>query len=389
MKWPNKQAATKRYRRVQGYVLSGEEGNRHSNGLPESLAGSGHRFELSRHHRIAVLVPMSGSAGIWGPSCISCAQLAIAEVNREKGVHGDCLEPVFLNSDDAKVSVLERELNALVEDGTVSAVVSMCVSSVRQRLNKVLAGRVPFVYTPLYEGREHSPNVFTIGETPTDQLVPAIARLSAMLKARRWALIGNDYVWPRASHAIAKECIAQHGGAVVFEGYVPFGLEEPAWLVERIARSEPDIVLVSLVGQDAVEFNRVFGDMGLDRRTARFSPAMEENVLLATGAGNSRRLFVASSYFAALETDRALAFRESYQALHSQAAPCLNALGQSLYEGIQFYASLVEQRERGVGGPVTYNSARGGLFYSNDRKCVPTFLARADGHRFSILESLA
>ena len=301
---------------MQGYVLSGEEGNRHSNGLPKCLSDSRYRFELSRQHRIAVLVPMSGSAGIWGPSCISCAQLAIAEINRENGIHGEILEPVFLNSDDARVSALERELNALVEDGTVSAVVSMCVSSVRQRLNKVLAGRVPFVYTPLYEGREHSPNVFTIGETPTDQLVPAIARLSEMLKARKWALIGNDYVWPRASHAIAKECIAQNGGSIVFEGYVPFGIEEPAWLVERIARSEPDIVLVSLVGQDAVEFNRVFGAMGLDRHMARFSPAMEENVLMATGAGNSGKLFVASSYFAALETDRALAFKESYYRMH-------------------------------------------------------------------------
>ena len=363
-------------------------------GPPPALVCEGDLERLTpiggaRTHRVAVLVPMSGSAGLWGPSCISCAQLAISEVNAGGGIGGVALEPVFLDSDDSSVGDLESELNGLVEDGVVAGIVGMSVSSVRQRLNKVLAGRVPYIYTPLYEGHEHTPNVFTIGETPGDQLVPAIGRLSHMLSARRWALIGNDYVWPRASNAIAKPCIAAQGGTVTFEGYVPFGLEEPAWLVERIMRTDPDIVLMSLVGQDAVEFNRCFGDMGFDRSVFRFSTAIEENILMATGAANTKRLFVAASYFSALATERNLSFKERYHAIHDGAAPVLNSLGQSMYEGISFYVGLMRQRESGSRGPISYASARGGVFYTNDRKACPTYLARADGLQFSILDRLS
>ena len=117
---------------------------------------------------------MSGSAGIWGPSCISSAQLAIHEINQRAGISGAPIVPLFMDSDDSAGGALEREIAALIEQGSIEAIVGMNVSSVRQRLNKVVRGRIPYVYTPLYEGNEHSPNVYTIGETPADQLQPAI-----------------------------------------------------------------------------------------------------------------------------------------------------------------------------------------------------------------------
>jgi ABC-type branched-subunit amino acid transport system substrate-binding protein len=336
-----------------------------------------------------VLAPMRGSAGIWGPSCISSAQLAIQEINSRAGISGAPIVPLFLDSDDSAVDALEREVAALLGEGSIEAIVGMSVSSVRQRLNRIVRGRVPYVYTPLYEGNERSPNVYTIGETPADQLQPAIRDLSRRLKVRRWALIGNDYVWPRSSHAVARRSIAEHGGTVTFEGYVPFGLEDAEWLAEKIAHTRPDLVLVSLVGQDAVEFNRAFGRLDLDRRIFRFSTAIEENVLMATGAEYTKRLFAASSYFSSLATPENEEFKERYHAIHPACPPVLNALGQSVYEGIYFYAALHEQRRRGAGGPIRYRSARSGSFHSNDRKDMTIYLSRADGHAFHIIDRLS
>jgi ABC-type branched-subunit amino acid transport system substrate-binding protein len=334
------------------------------------------------------MVPMSGSAGIWGPSCISCAQLAAHEINAGQGIGGREVELLLLDSDDGVVDEAVDVLADLVEEGTVGAVVGMHVSSVRQRLNAALKGKVPYVYTPLYEGGETAPSCYTIGETPREQLAPAIRSLAEKLGVRRWALVGNDYVWPRASHRFARHSIAETGGSVVCEAYVPFGLEEPVELVERIAAARPDIVLVSLIGQDAVEFNRVFGAMNLDRRIIRFSTAIEENVLLATGAEYTKDLFAASSYFASLRTDANLSFVERYRALHRDNAPVLNALGQSLYEGMHFYAAMVNGRQSG-GAPVNFRSARGGAFLTNERKGNPIYLAQADGHLFSVAARLA
>lgn len=343
----------------------------------------------SREHAVAILAPMSGSAGIWGPSCISSAQLAIYEINSHAGIAGGPIVPLFLDSDDSAVGSLEREVTDLLDQGAIEAIIGMSVSSVRQRLNKVVRGRIPHVYTPLYEGNEHSPNVFTIGETPADQLQPAIRDLSQRLRVRRWALIGNDYVWPRSSHAVARQSIAACGGVVTFDDYVPFGHENSEWLADKIARTKPDIVLVSLVGQDAVEFNRAFGQMGLDRHIFRFSTAIEENVLMATGADYTKRLFAASSYFSSLATSENEEFKERYRAIHTDCPPVLNALGQSLYEGIHFYAALQEQRQCGTLGPIRYRSARRGSFHSNDRKDMTIYLSRADGHAFHIIDRLS
>ena len=345
-------------------------------------------FERSGRSRIAIMVPMSGSAGIWGPSCISCAQLAAEEINRHRGIGDREVELVFLDADDSVVDNAVETIGDLVDDGSVSAVVGMHVSSVRQRLNEVLRGRIPYVYTPLYEGNERAPGCFAIGETPAEQLAPAIRRLADTLSVRRWALVGNDYVWPRASHRFAKNSIVEAGGQVVFETYVPFGLEEPVELVEKVAAAKPDIVLLSLIGQEAVEFNRVFGAMRLDRSIVRFSTAIEENVLLATGADGTRRLYGASAYFSSLRSDANLSFVERYRTLHGDQAPVLNALGQSIYEGMHFYAALKDGK-RARRAPIVYRSARGGTYFGNDRKENPIYLARADGHLFSVVERLA
>lgn len=340
-------------------------------------------------HRVAVLVPIGGSAGIWGPSCISCAQVAIGEINAADGINGLPLEPIFLNSDADTVHTLEREINELLDNGEISGVVGMSVSSVRQRLNKIIAGRVPHIYTPHYEGNEHSPNVYTIGDTPDQNLVPAIRRLTETLKVKRWALIGNDYVWPRMSHVVAKRTIAETGGNVVFEGYVPFGLEDASWLVERIAKSRPDIVLVSLIGQDGVEFNRSFGAMNLDRRIFRLSTVLEENALLASESANTKRLFVSAAYFSSLQTDQNLAFRERYEAGLRKPPPMLNSFGQSIYEGMNFYSAMMRREDDSRRAAIDYQSARDGRYYSNAKKDTSVYLARADGVQFCVTEQLA
>ncbi|HXV08161.1 MAG TPA: ABC transporter substrate-binding protein, partial [Burkholderiales bacterium] len=148
--------------------------------------------------RIGLLVPTSGAAGIWGPSTIACARLAAQELNQAGGVLG---REVQLHVVDAASEnrALTQQSARLLRERAIDAVVGMHLSSVRKALLPVIGGRLPYVYTPLYEGGERHPGVFTLGETPAHQLVPALAALSEHRTPVRWALIGNDYVWPRVS----------------------------------------------------------------------------------------------------------------------------------------------------------------------------------------------
>lgn len=346
-------------------------------------------------YRVALLVPMCGAAGLWGPSCIASAQVALQELNDLSGIVGRPVHVTVVDSAIEAPTPVENEIEALLETNAIDAIVGMHISAVRQRLTKVICGRIPYVYTPLYEGGERSRGVFPIGDTPQKQLGPAIDHLNEKFHLKKWALIGNDYVWPHASHRYAKAKIAAKGTELVYEHYLPFGSGSLSKEVDLIGRSGADAVLVSLVGQDAVEFNRIFGSMELHKKMIRLSCAMEENGLLASGAKNLDRLFSSASYFATLNTLENAHFREKYHSLHQDRAPMLNALGQSTYEGMQFLASLAGKKDGDwkkftipSAEPIAYTSARKSVYISNSKNTAPIYLARANGVVFDELEQI-
>ena len=337
---------------------------------------------------VGLLVPINGSAGIWGPSSIACAQLAQAEINAEGGLLERRLRLRIIDSSDEATEVGSVTAE-LMHAGAIDAIVGMHTSQVRQRVLKDVARQIPYVYTPLYEGGERTPGVFAIGETPGQQLRPAIDYLSSRYRARRWMFIGNDYVWPRVSHRLAARYVSEQGGEVVADRYLPFGLEDYSELLDEIARLKPHAILLSLVGQDAVQFNRAFGRCGLSRDMFRLSCAIEENGLLAIGADNTDGLFVSSGYFASLDNDANMAFKERYHSHFGQRAPTLNALGQSTYEGVHFMAALARRaadddaRLLGhLAAPLAFRSVRGIGYFGNERCAHPTYLAEAGGHLF-------
>jgi ABC-type branched-subunit amino acid transport system substrate-binding protein len=337
---------------------------------------------------VGLLVPINGSAGIWGPSSIACAQLAQAEINAEGGLLERRLRLRIIDSSDEATEVGSVTAQ-LMHAGAIDAIVGMHTSQVRQRVLKDVARQIPYVYTPLYEGGERTPGVFAIGETPGQQLRPAIDYLSSRYRARRWMFIGNDYVWPRVSHRLAARYVSELGGEVVADRYLPFGVEDHSELLDEIARLRPHAILLSLVGQDAVQFNRAFGRCGLSRDMFRLSCAIEENGLLAIGADNTDGLFVSSGYFASLDNDANMAFKERYHSHFGQRAPTLNALGQSTYEGVHFMAALARRaadddaRLLGhLAAPLAFRSVRGIGYFGNDRCAHPTYLAEAGGHLF-------
>jgi urea transport system substrate-binding protein len=339
---------------------------------------------------VGLCVPTRGTAGIWGPSCLAAAQLAVDELNRGNGIGGQRCELLVVDASDESPDV-ERTLIELVLHGEVNSLVGMCISSVRQRIVGAVGGHIPFVYTCLYEGGDSTPGLFAIGETASQQLQPAIVWMSDRALARRWMLVGPDYIWPRVSHQIARRCIAASGGQVVGEAVVPFGSSDYTEVFDRLRKNGADTVLISMVGQDAVEFNRAFARSGLARRILRLSCAIEENQLLAIGAENTENLHVVLGYFASLQTDAAIAFKERYMARFGERAPTLNSIGQSLYEGLHFLGMLFTRRAGMLDvltAPhprIAYPSARGAVYRGAGDVVAPMYLARAEGHHFRVI----
>ena len=340
--------------------------------------------------RIGIVVPASGTLGLLAPSTLNCAALAAAELNAAGGILGRPVELVLVDGGRPAAEVA-AEVTALVRTRALSALVGTHASDVRVALAYAVGGSVPYVYTPPYEGGERTPGVFLLGETPERQLRPALDRLVAG-RARRWLLLGNDYVWPRRVHAAARRQLDRAGARVVDERYVPRGAADAAALVELVAASRVDAVLLSLVGSDLVAFNRAFARSPMAGRVARVCAALEENGLLGAGGDGSGELYAAMGYFAALATDASLAFGERYTARFGPAAPVLNGHSEGAYDGVRLLAALA-RRAGTLAGPRLDAVADGtrvaggrGPFVMRDRHAEqPVYLARADGLDFDVI----
>lgn len=375
-------------------LRSRPEGGPPFSSRPQIPTGKGRRPAPPRRElTIALCVPLGGSAGIWGPSAMSSAKLAVAELNAGAGMAGQSCRLLTVNAADDAADI-ENTLIELVDSGDVDALIGMHTSAVRQRIVRAVGGKIPFVYTPLYEGGETTPGVFAIGETIDRQLWPAIRWLGEHKRPKRWLAVGNDYVWPRTAHRVARRAIAEAGAELVSDTYVPFGTSDYSEVLDRLQRGRIDAVLVSLIGQDAVDFNRAFGRAGLSRSMLRLSCAIGENELLGIGADNADNLYVACGYFASLDTDANLAFKARYDHFFGARAPTLNTFGQSTYEGVHFLAALFDEglRSSSAGNPMrhtlAYPSAREATYAGAGINQAPIYLARAEGNAFRVITRL-
>ncbi|MGY1709336.1 substrate-binding domain-containing protein [Geodermatophilus sp. SYSU D00758] len=343
--------------------------------------------------RIGLVVPLQGPAGLFGPSCEAVAATAVALVNAS-GLLEQELELEVVDG-GARPDLVGAEVARLVDAGRIDAVTGWHISAVRHAVAPRTAGRVPYVYTSLYEGGEARPGVFCSGETPGRQIAPALRWLRDECGVRRWFVVGDDYVWPRASVAVTRRFARELGLDLVGTAFVPLGTTDYGGVLERIRRTDAQGVLLYLVGQDAVQFNRVFAARGLQERLVRFTPLMEENMLLASGAEATRNLFVCASYFRSLATASALEFSGAYTDQHGPDAPPLNNAAESCFEGLMALAALAARaggldvgRMLAVADGLGYDGPRGAVSFSGNHLQQRVHLAVADGYDFDVLASL-
>lgn len=344
---------------------------------------------------VALVVPQSGSAGIYGPSCEACAELAIADVNAGAGLLGKRISLIPVDGSRAPAAVA-AEISALVELGAIDAVTGWHISPVRQAVAKVTANRVPYVYGPLYEGGERTPGLFLTGETPSRQLLPAMDWMKAEYGVDRWVVIGNDYVWPRETGTAARLHAQARGLPLVGELYYPLGTSDFSGAIRQVEATGASGVLLLLVGGDGVEFNRQFAAAGMARAVPRLSPHVEENMLMAGGSESNNGLFASAGYFEALNTTASMDFASRYYAHFGPAAPALNSIGESCYEALTLLITLATRagslaipQLSASAANLTYSSPRGEVTMRGNQMAQDIYVAEAIGMDFEVRQRIS
>ncbi|NDZ93119.1 substrate-binding domain-containing protein [Streptomyces sp. SID6673] len=343
---------------------------------------------------LGLVIPQSGPSGIFGPSCAASAQLAVEEMNEAGGVLGDEVRVTTIDGGgraDRVAATVARHIDA----GAIDAVLGWHTSAVRRHLVGAIGGRIPYVYTAVYEGGESAPATFMTGEVPETQLIPAMTWMSDELGVRRWYIVGSDYVWPRTTVTMVVDDLTAHDSParIVATEFLPLGTTDFNSTLDHIERSDATGILVLLLGGDAVAFNRSFGRRGLHERCVRLSPLMDENMLLGSGDDGAQQLFSASGYFESLATSESLEFEGRYVRRFGVCAPPLTSPGESCYEGLALLGELVHRAgslnpavlECAADKPFTYASPRGEVRFSGRHLHQDVYVARADGLEFDVV----
>jgi urea transport system substrate-binding protein len=334
--------------------------------------------------RVALVAPVSGTLGLIGPGAINCAALAAQEVNEAGGLLGGIVELTLVDGGRTAAEVA-AEVGGLVRAGDVRAVVGVHSSDVRLALVQAIGARVPYVYTPPYEGGERAPGVYLAGETPDRQVQPVLRWLAERNRGRRWFLLGNDYIWPRRVHVAARDYLRAIGATVVAERYVARGRLDPEPLLDAVAATRADAVLVTLIGRDLVDFNRAFAGSALAERVLRLCPALEENGLLGVGGDATGELYSTMGYFTSVATDAGLGFVGRYAARFGPQAPVPGGHGEGCYDGMWLLAALAARAGTlatpaldAVADGTTINGGRGRATMRGRHLQAPVYLARAE-----------
>ena len=346
------------------------------------------------HVKMGTFFALSGPGSLFGPTQIACNALAVDEINAAGGILGRKVEIVGGDGGAPPAEAAKTAVRMLLRD-KVDLIVGSHDSAVRQAVVGALKGKVPYIYTPLYEGGECAYNTYVPADTPQQQIKPSIEALVEMHKAKTFYLIGNDYVWPRQSNARAKEYIAALGGKVVGEEYAPLGAGNKFDdAVTRIKAAKPDLVVITLVGGDNVGFNRTFAGFGLDKSIRRLSLLLEELTLQGIGAEHSAGLYSCMSYFSAVDSPAHAAFKKRYAAKMGSKAPPLSMIGVDAYSGTNCAAALLNKAGSNEAKAVmaaaeglTYKTATGTGTMTNRHVAKTMYLAECKGAAFRIVRT--
>ncbi len=255
--------------------------------LAASLASIGLSAHAADTIKVGILHSLSGTMAISETALKETALMTIEEINKAGGVMGKKLEPVVVDPASNWPLFAEKARQLLTKDKV--AVTFGCWTSVSRKsvlpVYKELNGLL--FYPVQYEGEELEKNVFYTGAAPNQQAIPAVEYLMSKDggEAKRFVLLGTDYVYPRTTNKILRAFLKSKGVAEsdIMEDYTPFGHSDYQTIIAKIKKfaseGKKTAVVSTINGDSNVPFYKELGNAGLkatDVPVVAFSVGEEE-----------------------------------------------------------------------------------------------------------------
>ncbi len=307
--------------------------------------------------KVGVLHSLSGTMAISETSLKDMALMTIDEINAKGGVLGKQLEAVVVDPASNWPLFAEKGRQLLTQDkvavtfGCWTSVSRKSVLPVYEELNGLL------FYPVQYEGEELSPSVFYTGAAPNQQAIPAVEYLMSEDggAAKRYFLLGTDYVYPRTTNKILRSFLHSKGVADqdIEEVYTPFGHSDYQTIVadiKKFSAGGKTAVISTVNGDSNVPFYKELANQGIDATdvpVVAFSVGEEE--LRGIDTKPLVGQLAAWNYFQSVDSPVNSAFVDKWKAyakakgLPGADKAVTNDPMEATYVGINMWAQAVEK----------------------------------------------
>ena len=307
--------------------------------------------------KVGIMHSLSGTMAISETPLKDMALMTIAEINAKGGVLGKQLEPVVVDPASNWPLFAEKARQLLSQDK--AAVVFGCWTSVsRKSVLPVFEELNGLLFYPVqYEGEEMSPNVFYTGAAPNQQAIPAVEYMMSEDggSAKRFFLLGTDYVYPRTTNKILRAFLHSKGvkDQDIEEVYTPFGYSDYQTIVSNIKKFSAGgktAVISTINGDSNVPFYKELANQGIkatDVPVVAFSVGEEE--LRGIDAKPLVGHLAAWNYFESVSNPVNTKFVADYRAyakahkLPNADTVVTNDPMEATYVGIHMWAQAVEK----------------------------------------------
>jgi urea transport system substrate-binding protein len=312
---------------------------------------------MSNTIKVGILHSLSGTMAISETSLRDTALMTIDEINAKGGLLGKKLEAVVVDP-ASNWPLFAEKARELLQKDAVSVVFGCWTSVSRKSVLPVFEELNGLLFYPVqYEGEESSYNVFYTGAAPNQQAIPAVEYLMSPKGggAKRFVLLGTDYVYPRTTNKILRYFLHSKGVSDddIKEEYTPFGHSDYQTIVAEIkkfAAGKRTTVISTINGDSNVPFYKELANQGLkaqDIPVVAFSVGEEE----LRGIDTKPLLghLAAWNYFMSIDTPQNKAFISLWkdyvkaQNLAGGDKRVTNDPMEATYIGMHMWAQAVQQ----------------------------------------------
>ena len=294
--------------------------------------------------KVGLLFSQTGVTSIVERTQLAAALLAIARINQNGGINGQCIEPVTYDPASSP-HLFQIFGQRLLEQDKVSAVFGCYMSSTRRAvLPDIERSNALLCYPTFYEGFECSDNVLYFGSVP-NQTNFVLSNYMLEKHGHRVYLIGSDYIFPRETNRLMRNILHENGAVVLGETYVPLDSPRSEFdrILQQIRESDPDFIFSTVVGSDVERLYRAFAHSGLDAlRCPIASVTTTEAELKCLPDGCVTDHITAAPYFSTVETAENRHFVRSYREEFAEAGP-VNMCAEASYNAMTHWAEGVQR----------------------------------------------